>query len=341
MPLSELAARVVERDRAGISRAISLVEDRRSASEPRIIDFLRRLHALKAKPCQRIGITGPPGVGKSTLVAQLALELRSQNRSVGILAVDPSSSRSGGALLGDRARISIDPDDSGVFIRSMASAGELGGLARAAGAACSVLSRAFDVVIVETIGVGQTETDIEYIVDTVCFVAQPASGDVLQFLKAGILEIPDILVVNKMDLGTVARKAKADLRAALAVASAAGGEGGRAPSIVATSAAKGSGIDHLVSAADACFMALVRDQELESRRARGDAAWTLRWFERRHGEVAVESFGGGRALERRIRDRIDGGELPLSIARALGEEYAQRLASLSSPLGDVSSSNRR
>lgn len=255
------------------------------------------------------------------------------------MAVDPSSPRSGGALLGDRARIAIDPDDDGIFVRSMASGGELGGLARAAGAAASVLARAFDVVVVETIGVGQTETDVEHIVDTVCFVAQPASGDVLQFLKAGILEIPDVLVVNKMDLGTVARRAKADLRAALAVATAAGEGGHEPPPIVPTSAATGGGIDRLVAATDACFEALVRENKLERRRLEGDAAWTLRWFERRHGEVAVETLGGKEAVKARIVSEIARGDLPLSIARTLGERYAQTL--FSSLPASASTANRR
>lgn len=324
MSLPELAASVVRRERAGVARAISLVEDRRDSSEPRIIELLENLRALAPEPAQRIGITGPPGVGKSTLVSALASALRNQGRTVGVLAVDPSSPRSGGALLGDRARISLDPDDDGIFVRSMASGGELGGLARAAGSAASVLACAFDVVLVETIGVGQTETDVEHIVDTVCFVAQPASGDVLQFLKAGILEIPDILVVNKMDLGTVARRAKADLRAALAVASAVG-DGSEPPPIVPTSAAVGSGIDELIARADACFEALRTSGKLEERRTEGAAAWTLRWFERRHGEAAVEKLGGRGLLYGRISASIREGQLPLAIARSLAKAYIGEL----------------
>lgn len=324
MSLNDLAASVVRRERPGVARAISLVEDRRASSEARIIELLENLRALAPEPSPRIGITGPPGVGKSTLVSALASALRKKGRSVGVLAVDPSSPRSGGALLGDRARISLDPDDDGIFVRSMASGGELGGLARAAGAAVEVLARAFDVVLVETIGVGQTETDIEHIVDTVCFVAQPASGDVLQFLKAGILEIPDILVVNKMDLGTVARRAKADLRAALAVASAAG-DGSSPPPIVPTSAAVGSGIDELIAAADACFDSLRASGKLEKRRIEGAAAWTLRWFERRHGEAAVDALGGRSMVHERILARLREGELSLAIARSLATAYIEEL----------------
>jgi len=325
MSLAELAASVVRRERAAIASAVSLVENRRSDSLPRIVELLSRLRTLAPHPSRTVGITGPPGVGKSTLVSALAGELRSQGRTVGVLAVDPSSPRSGGALLGDRARIVIDPEDDGIFVRSMASGGELGGLARAAKAAVFVLSRAFDVVLVETIGVGQTETDVENIVDTVCFVAQPASGDVLQFLKAGILEIPDVFVVNKMDLGSLARRAKADLRAALMTAAQASG-GSAPPSIVATSAATGSGIADLVQAADVHFESLVRTDGLRARRLAGDAAWTLRFFERRHGEAAIEKLGGRSVVQSRIRRELERGELPFAIAGSLGDEYVRSLA---------------
>ena len=140
---------------------------------------------------------------------------RAGGRSVAVLAVDPSSRRSGGALLGDRARIAFDPADAGVFIRSTAAGGRLGGLAPATRAAAHALAAAFDVVVVETVGVGQSETDVAEVADTVAVIVQPGSGDVLQFLKAGIMEIPDVLVVTKADLGDVALRARRDLHAAL------------------------------------------------------------------------------------------------------------------------------
>src|SRR5690606_21549144 len=194
-------------------------------------------------------------------------------------------------------------------------------------AAVFVLARAFDVVVVETIGVGQTETDVEHIVDTVCFVAQPASGDVLQFLKAGILEIPDVFVVNKMDLGSLARRAKADLRAALTTAAQASG-GTVLPSIVATSATTGSGIAELVQAADRHFESLAKAGRLDARRLAGDAAWTFRFFERRHGEAAVETLGGRSVVHERIRHALERGELPFAVAASLGDEYVERLRQL-------------
>lgn len=319
-PPGDLAAAVARRERQAIARAISLVEDRRGTSEGGIIRLLATLRTLAPVPSPRIGITGPPGVGKSTLVSAFARALRGSGRTVGVLAVDPSSPRSGGALLGDRARIEVDPEDDGVFVRSMASGGDLGGLARAAGAALDVLASAFDVVLVETTGVGQSETDVEHVVDTVCFVAQPASGDVLQFLKAGILEIPDVLVVNKMDLGDVAERAVADLASALAVAAAVG-EGSPPTPVIGTSATSGAGIDALVAAADRHFAGLGAGNGLASRRARGAAHWALRWLERRHGEAAVESLGGRSIVHARIQQEIHQGKLPLSISRSLGDEY--------------------
>ena len=132
-----------------------------------------------------------------------------------MLAVDPSSKRSGGALLGDRARIDYDPADSAIFIRSMAAGDRLGGLAPATRAAAHALAAAFDVVVIETVGVGQSETEVAEVADTVAVVVQPGSGDVLQFLKSGIMEIPDVLVVTKADLGQVAISARRDLHAAL------------------------------------------------------------------------------------------------------------------------------
>ena len=169
-------------------------------------------------PAHVVGITGPPGVGKSSLLSRLVASWRALGRSVAVLAVDPTSRRSGGALLGDRARIEVDPADRSVFIRSTAAGDRLGGLAPATRAAASALAAAFDVVVIETVGVGQSETEVADLADTVAVVVQPGSGDVLQFLKAGIMEVPDVLVVTKADLGQIAKRAQSDLRSALRVA---------------------------------------------------------------------------------------------------------------------------
>jgi LAO/AO transport system kinase len=162
-----------------------------------------------------IGLTGPPGVGKSTLMDALIRRWRGQSLTVGCIAVDPSSRRSGGALLGDRTRLSTDPEDQGVFVRSMAARDRLGGLAALTVGAMVLMRAVYDRVLIETVGVGQSETDIADIADLVLFCVQPGSGDSLQFMKAGIAEIPDIVVVTKADLGAAASRAKADVEGAL------------------------------------------------------------------------------------------------------------------------------
>ena len=162
-----------------------------------------------------IGITGPPGVGKSTLIAAMIKEYRGRGETVGVIAIDPSSRRSGGALLGDRVRIDTDPADAGVFIRSMAARDRMGGLASITTAAVVLMRAVYDKVIVETVGVGQSETDIASVADTVLLCVQPGSGDSLQYMKAGIAEIPDITAVTKADLGAVATQTKRDLASAL------------------------------------------------------------------------------------------------------------------------------
>ncbi|HEX3595319.1 MAG TPA: methylmalonyl Co-A mutase-associated GTPase MeaB [Polyangiaceae bacterium] len=301
----ELALRVVGREPGAVARAISLVEDRRPHAEGTTVELLRALaEASDPFRAARIGITGPPGVGKSTLVSALAKVARKAGRTVGVLAVDPSSPRSGGALLGDRARIEIDPDDQGLFVRSMASGGELGGLARAASAAIDVLSAAYDVVLVETTGVGQSETDVEHVADTVLLVIQPGSGDVLQFLKAGIIEIPDLFAVNKSDLGGIADRALGELSAALAVAHTVSESD--VPSVLLTSASTDVGIAELMAALDAHRAGLVQSGKLRERRYHATAAAAFRLFVHRWGEQGVADVGGKVALlarlERRVRD---------------------------------------
>ncbi len=264
----------------------------------------------------RVGITGPPGVGKSTLVSALVRAIRQGDArpTVGVLAVDPSSIRSGGALLGDRMRIAPDPDDHGVFVRSLATAGELGGLARSVPLAVLVLSAAFDVTLVETVGVGQTETDVGHVVDQVVFVVQPGSGDALQFLKAGIMELPDVLVVNKADQTELARRAMTELRAALASLRGAGitkklaGRAAETVPLLATSARDGTGVSELWAVLRQHRETLEATGALTSRRRAGAIAWGARAFARRHGEAGVEAAGGEDAVEAALAARIDAGE---------------------------------
>ena len=176
--------------------------------------------AWREPRAQVVGITGPPGVGKSSLCAALVAAWRQADQTVGVIAIDPSSKSSGGALLGDRVRIVHDSADEGVFVRSMAARDRLGGLADQTLAAMVVMRALFDRVLIETVGVGQSETDVAGVADTVVFCVQPGSGDSLQFMKAGIVEIPHVIAVTKADLGAAAERARADVAGALSLAAA-------------------------------------------------------------------------------------------------------------------------
>lgn len=200
--------------KAEMARVLARLESHaRDAETVALLDAA--YHAPKGRS---LGLTGPPGVGKSSLVDVLLREARARELTVGAIAVDPSSSRTGGALLGDRARLSsLDPMDQGVFVRSMAARGRLGGVSALAYPSVVVMQAVYDLVLVETVGVGQSETEIAGMTDAVMLCIQPASGDSLQFMKAGIMEVPDLAVVTKADLGLAARRAAADLRTALSV----------------------------------------------------------------------------------------------------------------------------
>jgi len=227
--------------KAALARALVRLETR--ADDPATVALLDA--AWGAPRGHAVGLTGPPGVGKSTLTNALIAALRAGGARVAVIAVDPSSRRTRGALLGDRTRLTVDPEDDGVFVRSMAARDRLGGLASTTWPALVLMRAAFDVVIVETVGVGQSETEIADVADTVVFCAQPGAGDSLQYMKAGVVEIPHLAVVTKADMGAPARRAAADLKGALSLA--AGGEAVDVP-VLLCSAATGEGVPALARA---------------------------------------------------------------------------------------------
>jgi LAO/AO transport system kinase len=258
MPEPQLADRLLAGETRALARAIRMVEDR----DPGIADLLRQVrdHTGRARV---VGVTGPPGSGKSTLCDQVIQRWRAQGHQVGVIAVDPSSPFTGGAILGDRVRMVRHTLDPGVFIRSMAARGHLGGLAAAAREATRLLDAAGrDRCLLETVGVGQSELEVMETADTTVVVTTPTAGDAVQIIKAGILEIADIFVVNKADLPG-ASKVVRDLKELV--------RHGKlrtdwSPPVILTVAETGDGVDELVAAIDRHGEEIAASGELERRR---------------------------------------------------------------------------
>jgi LAO/AO transport system kinase len=289
---AELAGRLRDGDRSAAPAALNVIEDRSPAGRERAAELLNALGTPGG--AHIVGVTGPPGAGKSSLLSMLVNAWRRAGRTVAVLAVDPSSKRSGGSLLGDRARIEHDPKDGGVLIRSTAAGTRLGGLAAATREAAQALAPAFDVVVIETVGTGQSETEVEEVCDTVAVVVQPASGDVLQFLKAGIMEIPHVLVVTKADLGPPAKRAQRELEAALGAVGAK-----HVPVLAVSSLPPGEGIDELVRAIDEHGA----QTDVSESRARARRLAAVAEFGAEHGESGLRKLGGRREAERRLAGR--------------------------------------
>ena len=306
----ELAALVCAGDRRAIARAISLVEDEDTGAAELMAALWPQVGGAAV-----IGITGPPGVGKSTLVGALVGEIRRAGRTVGVVAVDPSSPFTQGAVLGDRVRLVEHDTDDGVFFRSMGSRGRLGGVAESTALAAAILSAAgFDVVLIETVGAGQSDIRIADMADVVVLALQPGSGDSVQAIKAGVMEIPDVVAMTKCDLPGI-DAFRSELRLALGI------DPETAPRLVELSVPNRQGVDELWRA-----VAEVRDglgEEGIARRRRDGAA--------REAAAIVAARAGARVRAAMLADpdvqdalrRLETGELdPLALVRYLERHTA-------------------
>jgi LAO/AO transport system kinase len=261
-----LAERVVAGDKRGLARAISLVENRDPEGDRLVAELFPHTGGARI-----VGVTGPPGVGKSTLIGALTGELRKAGRDVGVLSIDPSSPFTEGAMLGDRIRLADHFLDSGVFIRSMATRGSLGGLAEAALQAALLMDASGkDDVLLETVGVGQGEIDIVDHADTIVLALMPGSGDSVQALKAGVMEIPDVIVVNKCD-HPLADTMVREVRGVLSL----GPQGPWRVPVVRTEASRGEGVAELLERIDAHRRLIEETGTLAERRARNLRAEVL------------------------------------------------------------------
>jgi LAO/AO transport system kinase len=293
--------------KAALARALAAIET--EANSP-------ALAALLDEACANakghiLGLTGTPGVGKSTLINALIARARVASQTIAVIAVDPSSKATGGALLGDRARMTTNPDDKGVFVRSMAARDRLGGISNETIAAAVLMRALYDRVIVETVGVGQSESDIAGIADTVLLCIQPGAGDSLQFMKAGVMELPDVVAVTKADMGAAARRARADVEGALGLSA----QGEWAAPVVTISATTGDGLNQLDEAIKQHRAFLDQVNRREKKLQRQEAAWV--------DEAIKARFGSeGLAASRRIEVRAAG---PFSREAALAEALRKRL----------------
>jgi LAO/AO transport system kinase len=320
----ELARRARQGDRRALARLLTEVEARSPAGEAGVRELFG-----SAGNAHLVGVTGAPGTGKSTLVAALLRALRGAGRSVAVVAVDPSSPITGGAILGDRVRMQEHASDRDVFIRSMASRGHAGGLAATSIAAATVFDAVgFDVVIFETVGAGQSEVEVAGAADTTVVVEAPGLGDEIQALKAGLLEVADVVVVNKGDRPGAARTAS-QLRAMINAAAPPATDDGRPrpkrPEVLVATATTGEGVPELLAALDRHRAGLAAANEAAARLARADAQLQA-------------------ALADRLRERLDaeGGAARDGIVRAIAahelDPYAAAdrvLASLADDDGEV------
>lgn len=306
-----LAARIFAHDTRAASRLLTMIED----GDPRAVEAMKAIFP-RTGAARLVGITGSPGAGKSTLVDRLVALYRARGIVVGVLAVDPSSPFTGGAVLGDRVRMQRHATDPGVFIRSMANRGRMGGVSRAAAEAAGVLEAwGCGTVIVETVGAGQSEVEVAGIAGTVVLVCAPGAGDRVQAIKAGITEIADVVALNKADLPDAAHAARA-LEMMLALSPR---EGRKVP-LVRTVASSGAGTEELASAIEEHRrFAEERGLAARKRRARLRASVEELVRERLLQRLAAR-LPGGREIEERVEWILEGKADPYTVAEEIAKE---------------------
>jgi LAO/AO transport system kinase len=312
-PITE---RLLAGDRTALARLISWAEN----ADERFTRALSEIYGRVGR-AWRIGITGPPGAGKSTLVNEIIRATRKAGRTCGVLAIDPSSPFTGGALLGDRIRMEAGGLDQGVFIRSMASRGSHGGMARAAVDACDVMDAfGLETVLVETVGVGQAEYDVVGAADTVIVVLCPGAGDGVQAMKAGLLEVADVFAVNKSDLSGADRLVD-DLEEAVHVrAEVPGAPRGWTVPVVAVSAANGTGVDDLLARAGE-HRAWLESHDLDGMRR----TKRLAQIHAVMGARLSEELWERRGLRDRARAELERGATPYEVAQSIVQSVLEHL----------------
>jgi LAO/AO transport system kinase len=309
---------VVAGDRVALGRAITLIESARPEDQLRAQRLLEALLPRTGK-AMRVGISGVPGAGKSTLIDQLGLNLVAADKKVAVLAVDPSSTRSGGSILGDKTRMGRLASAQGAFIRPSPAGDSLGGVTKTTRETIALVEAAgYDVVLVETVGVGQSETAVSNMVDVFVVVGIPGAGDELQGIKRGLLELADVIAVNKADGDQVERANRAAVEYRIALHILAAGNPNWSPVVLTVSARDNQGLDELWAKVEERHATLRTSGALQARRAEQAVAWMREIFEQR----LLAGFKGGKEVSRRwseMEDKVRSGEMtPTAAAEELG-----------------------